>query len=88
MKRQVWADEQVTALVNAQFIPVAIDVENPDAAEILARYKVGGPPVTIVTDPQGSVLDWRAGGIDKSKFFELLKASNPSAAKELWCRKE
>jgi len=32
MKRQVWADEQVMALVNANFIPVAIDVDNPDYA--------------------------------------------------------
>ena len=56
MKRQVWADEQVTASVNAQFIPVAIDVDNPDDAAVLARYNVDGPPVTIVTDPQGNAL--------------------------------
>ena len=29
MKRTVWADEQVTALVNASFIPVTIDVDDP-----------------------------------------------------------
>ena len=83
MKREVWADEQVMALVNAQFIPVAIDVDNPDDAPVLSRYKIGGPPVTIVTDPQGDVLDWRAGGISKSEFIELLSVSNPSAAKDL-----
>ncbi|MFQ5503137.1 MAG: thioredoxin family protein [Phycisphaerae bacterium] len=78
MKRQVWADEQVAAMVNAQFIPVAIDVDNPDYAEVLARYNVVGPPVTIVTDPQGNALQWRAGGIGKTEFLELLKTSNPS----------
>ncbi len=83
MKRQVWADEQVMAEVNTQFIPVAIDVDNPDDAPVLARYKVGGPPVTIVTDRQGNVLQWRDGGIGKSEFLELLRASNPSAAKDL-----
>lgn len=77
MKRQVWADEQVTAAVNAQFIPVAIDVDNPDNAAVLARYNVGGTPVTIVTDPQGNALKWRVGGIGKTDFLELLKASNP-----------
>lgn len=83
MKRQVWADPQVTASVNSQFIPVAIDVGNPDDAAVLTRYNVSGSPVTIVTDPQGNVLRWRAGGIGKSEFLELLGPSNPSAAKDL-----
>lgn len=78
MKRQVWADDQVTALVNAQFIPVAIDVDSPDNASVLARYNVKGTPVTIIADPQGNALRWRVGGIGKSEFLELLSASNPS----------
>ena len=82
MKRQVWADERVIALVNAQFIPVAIDVDNAGHAAVMARYKIGGPPVTIVTDPQGKVLDWRAGGISKSEFLELLVSSSRSNAKD------
>ena len=83
MKRQVWADEEVKTLVNAQFIPVAIDVDNPDDAALLARYNVGGAPVTIITDPQGNALRWRVGGIGKSEFLELLRAPNPSAEMEL-----
>lgn len=63
MKRQVWADEQVTALVNAAFIPVTIDVD----------------------DPQGNVLQWKKGGIDKAEFLEWLEKVNPSAARRpLW----
>jgi len=81
MKRQVWADEQVTARVNADFVPVAIDVDVPANAEILARYRVKGAPVTIVTDPHGNVLDWRAGGIGKSEFLELLDSARQSDAK-------
>ena len=83
MKRQVWADEEVKTLVNAQFIPVAIDVDNPDDAAVLARYNVVGSPVTIITDPQGDVLRWRAGGIGKPDFLELLRPSNPTAAKDM-----
>ncbi len=77
MKRQVWADEQVKTLVNSQFIPVAIDVDNPDDAEVLARYKVNGAPVTIITDPEGNALQWRTGGIGKPEFLGLLQISNP-----------
>jgi len=83
MKRQVWAHEEVKTLVNAQFIPVAIDVDNPDDAAVLARYRVGGAPVTIITDAQGNALRWRTGGISKSEFLELLKEPNPSVAKDL-----
>ena len=83
MKRQVWADEEVKTSVNAQFIPLAIDVDNPDDAAVLARYNFGGAPVTIITDPQGNALRWRVGGIGKSEFLELLRAPNPSATKDL-----
>ena len=78
MKRNVWADEQVTASVNAAFIPVMIDVDDPDNAAVLVRYNVGGTPITIVTDPNGNALQWRVGGIGKSEFLEFLRASNPT----------
>ena len=78
MKRQVWADDQVMKTVNSEFIPVTIDVDDPDNAAILVRYNVGGTPITIVTDPNGNVLQWRVGGIGKSEFLELLRASNPT----------
>ncbi|MFK7734836.1 MAG: thioredoxin family protein [Pirellulaceae bacterium] len=76
MKRQVWADEQVRALVNAEFVPVAIDVDAPESAELMTTYQVKGPPVTIVCNPKGTVVDWRAGGISKTEFLELLDSSN------------
>jgi thioredoxin 1 len=78
MKRQVWADKEVAAVVNAKFIPVSIDVDSPENAEVMARYEVTGPPVTLLTDPQGNVLDWRTGGISKSEFFELIGSSAES----------
>ena len=76
MKRKVWADEQVAESVNASFIPVTIDVNNPEDAAVLARYNIGGSPVTMVTDPDGNVLRWREGGLEKSEFLEFLEASN------------
>ena len=82
MKRQVWADDEVKRSVNTHFIPVAIDVDTPDNAAVLARYNVGGAPVTIITDPQGTALRWRVGGIGKSEFLELLEAPNPSATND------
>ena len=76
MKRQVWADRQVMELVNADFIPVAIDVGDPENAEIMNAYEIEGTPVTIVCDSCGKVVDWRAGGIGKPEFLELVDSSN------------
>lgn len=78
MKRQVWADPQVTAAVNAEFIPVMLDVDDPESTTIMDRYQVKGAPVTIVTEPQGKALRWRSGGISKSEFFELIHPPTPS----------
>ena len=75
MKRNVWADDQVMNIVNAAFIPVTIDVDDPDNAAVLVRYNVGGTPITIVTDPNGNALQWRVGGISKSEFLDLLGQS-------------
>ena len=72
MKRNVWADEQVAASVNAGFIPVTIDMDDPNEAEALTRYRVGVTPTTIFTDPQGTVLQQIAGGMGKTGFLELL----------------
>ncbi len=76
MKRQVWADVQVMELVNAKFIPVAIDVGDPENAEIMNSYKIAGSPVTVVCGSQGKVVDWRTGGISKPEFLELLNPPN------------
>lgn len=83
MKRQVWADEEVKTLVKSRFIPVEIDVDDPDEAAVMTGYKVGGAPVTIITDPQGNALRWRAGGISKTEFLQLLNEPNSSVEKAL-----
>ncbi|HBE67984.1 MAG TPA: thiol:disulfide interchange protein [Planctomycetaceae bacterium] len=80
MKRNVWADEQVAEIVNAKFIPVAIEVDNPDAAGVLARYNISGSPVTILTDSSGRVIRWRGGGLGKTEFLEFLSESEASEA--------
>jgi protein disulfide-isomerase len=80
MKREVWNDEQILAMVNEQFIAVEVDVDDPKNAELVTRYKIGGSPVTIVTDSHGDVLDWRAGRINKSEFLELVESTDAGRA--------
>ncbi len=79
MKRTVWADKQVESTVNASFTPLMIDVDDPSAAEVLSRYRFGATPTTIITDPQGKILQQVQGGIGKTDFLELLAKNTPSA---------
>ena len=76
MKREVWADRQVMSSVNSGFIPAAIDVDRPENSGLLSQFEIGATPVTIITNSQGIALDWRAGGISKTEFLELLEASD------------
>ena len=78
MKRQVWADDDVMKTVNSDFVPVSIDVDDPNNASLLVRYNVGGTPITIITDPNRKAFRWRVGGIGKSDFFKLLQGTTPS----------
>jgi protein disulfide-isomerase len=73
MKREVFADKEVMKAINSQVVPVMIDVDDPDAEELLKHYKVGGTPITIFTDPQGKVIDYAVGKIGKTKFLEMLE---------------
>lgn len=82
MKRQVWADPEVMAQINQQFIPVAIDVDDPNNALLLERYQVQGAPVTIITDSQGNVRSWRAGRTAKPEFLRFLSEVNHSATQK------
>ncbi|MBW2714196.1 MAG: thioredoxin family protein [Deltaproteobacteria bacterium] len=82
MKREVWADEQVMATVNEAFIPVTIDVDDPNAAAPLNRYRVGVTPTTIITDSKGNVLQYRQGRISKADFLEMLGQLDPPAVKD------
>jgi len=72
MKRTVWADEAVAEEVNERFIPLMLYADDAVAAELFTLYQVNATPVTIITDPEGTVLDYAVGKVDKPAFLELL----------------
>jgi thioredoxin 1 len=79
MKRTVWADRDVEAVVQAGFTPVMIDVDDPGATEATGRYRVGGTPTTLIVDAQGKVLERAEGGMDKRTFLGWLGKIRPAA---------
>jgi protein disulfide-isomerase len=81
MKRTVWADAQVEAVVKAGFTPVMIDLDDPNAAETVRRYHVGATPTTIITDPQGNILERAEVGMSKTVFLGWLGKLKPGGSK-------
>lgn len=72
MKREVWADAEVEAMVNEGFVAVLVDVDDPQYEPVLERYNVRGTPWTIITDAQDQVLDYRYGAIPKAEFMAMM----------------
>lgn len=72
MKREVFSDKEVEGIINLQFTPVMIDIDNANTKEIVKYYKVSATPTTIIIDSQGEVLDYVVGKIEKKKFLEML----------------
>ena len=74
MKRTVWADDEVAAVVNAGFTPILVDNGEPGASsEAVERYKVYVTPTTIIADAEGNVLEQVQGAMSKSEFLKLLE---------------
>ncbi len=77
MKREVFSDKAVEEVINSQFTPVMIDMDNPKTKELVQYYKVNATPTTIILDAQGEVLDYAVGKIEKKKFLEMLADIEP-----------
>ncbi|MEM1119947.1 MAG: thioredoxin family protein [Bacteroidota bacterium] len=77
MKRNVFADKEVADAINAKFVPIIIDIDDPNSKEIVKGYKVGTTPVTIFTNPDGEVINYAVGKIGKVAFLELLGNAKP-----------
>ena len=74
MKRTVWADEEVEAIVNAGFTPILIDMGKTNtSSEALGQHKIRTTPTTIIADAEGNVLEQVNGAISKSELLSLLE---------------
>lgn len=73
MKRQVFADNDVMKAMDAEVIPVEIDIDDSNAEALVKQYNIGATPTTIFINPQGNVMDYAVGKMDKSKFLEMLE---------------
>ena len=73
MKRKVFADSEVMKAIDAEVVPVEIDIDDPNNEQLVKQYNIGATPTTIFIDPQGKVIDYAVGKVEKSKFLEMLE---------------
>jgi protein disulfide-isomerase len=72
MKHEVWPDREVAKAIKAGYVPLLVDVDGPNSAEIAQRYGVSSIPSIVVVDAQGRVL--RQGSfMTSSQMLNFLK---------------
>lgn len=73
MKRKVFADNEVKKVIDAKVIPIEINIDDPNADALVKQYNIGATPTTIFIIPQGDVIDYAVGKVEKTKFLEMLE---------------
>lgn len=72
MKREVFADKEVMKVINSEVVPVIIDIDDSSSSELIKQYKISVTPTTIIIDPQGKMLEYITGKIEKDEFLKML----------------
>jgi thioredoxin 1 len=73
MKHEVWPNARVASAVNAGYVPLLVDVDDPKNAQVAQRYGVRSIPTLVVVDAEGKVL--RQGAfMSAHEMLDFLKA--------------
>ncbi|MFB1012715.1 MAG: thioredoxin family protein [Bacteroidia bacterium] len=73
MKRNVYTNAAVAQAMNAGFIPLALDGEKSDGAELVSKLGINGFPTLLILDAQGNVLKKKTGYLDAQQLIAFLK---------------
>jgi thiol:disulfide interchange protein len=73
MKHDVWPDAAVSQIVNSDFVPLYVDVDNPASVSIARRYGISGIPAVLVVDASGDVLR-QESYMSRSTALDFLSA--------------
>lgn len=74
MKHDIWPDGRVAAAVNGGYVPVLVDVDDPQNAEVGRRYGLRGIPLVLIVDAQGWVLK-QGAYMSAGGMLDFLKPS-------------
>ncbi len=71
MKRSVWPDTEVGQAVTAGYVPIYVDVDQPEHAEKVSQYQVSSIPYILVLNSDGSVRK-QSNTMSKSEALAFL----------------
>ena len=74
MKHEVWTDAAVKRTVEEKFVPVYLDVDQPETRESAQRYSISSIPAVLVLDANGQVLR-QASFMNASQTLEFLQSA-------------
>jgi protein disulfide-isomerase len=73
MKRQVFADNEVMKAIDAKVVPLEVNIDDPYAEALVKQYNIGATPTTLFINPEGKVIGYALGKVEKTKFLEMLE---------------
>lgn len=80
MYDEAYKDPRIVQLLTDKFIPVQLNRESPENAEIVKKYKIYGQPVEMVINADGEVIWGYKGYLSADELYFFLKSipQNPS----------
>lgn len=73
MKKNVYTDAAVATAMNNGFIPLALDGEKSDGAELVSKLGINGYPTQLIMDVKGNVIRKNSGYLDANQLIAFLK---------------
>ncbi len=73
MKREVWPDPQVAELVESNFVPLYVDVDDRSQVDVSTRYGVSSIPAVFVLDSEGTATQ-KGSSMSVAATLAFLKA--------------
>lgn len=82
MDRNTYTDPRIINVLTESFVPVKLNRERLENADVVKKYKVYVQPVEMVLTPAGDVVWSRRGYIDADELYFYLMSilQNPSSA--------
>ena len=74
MKHEVWPEQSVGSLANQKFIPMYVDVDDAEHAELVAAYGITGIPAVLILDGEGRVRE-QAAYMSRAETLRFLKSN-------------
>jgi thioredoxin 1 len=74
MKREVWPDEQVVQAVEKDYVPLYVDIDEQQQADVTARYQVRAIPAVFIVNANGDIIR-QGNSMSRSQMLKFLDAN-------------